>query len=139
MIYRIDEAHHHQKLVSQANQLVHRKMTRLLWNHIDLMSAEIEGDSVGQLYGLANHLRQTCNRVVVLALQSEFTHLIVTKSADIPHLYVDEILDVLSKDYGGQYSKDQAFGHGTFYQQDIIPELIDRVVESIVIALPYEH
>ena len=139
MIYPIEEEHLRQKFLYQATELVQRKKTRLRWNHIDLISAEIEDQTIEQLYCLATHLSQTCNRVIVLAMQSEFTHLIVTKSSDIAYLYVDEILETLSQDYGGQLSKDHTFGHAIFYQHGIVPELIDRTVESIVVAMPYEQ
>jgi len=104
------------------------------------MCVEIEGKTIEQLHGLANnYLRQICNHAVVLAMQSEYTHLIITKSSDIPHLYINDILDSLTQNYGGHLSKNQTFGHATFYQQGIIPELLDRVVESVIVALPYKH
>jgi alanyl-tRNA synthetase len=135
MIYDIDDCPYN-LLVSQVDELEQRKMTPLLWNNIDLISAEVEGITIGELYILANQLRKTCNRVIILALQDESEHLIVTKSANVLHLNVGEILGSLSQDYGGQSSEDKAFVHATFNRQGILPELIDRVLESVVVALP---
>lgn len=125
-------------LAQQADSLAQQKMTRLLWNPIDLIFAEIELESIGELQAVVKHLCHTCNRVVILGMQSEMTHLIVAKSSNISHLYANEILAKLAQDYGGRSYGDKSFAQGTFHRHDIIADLIDRAVESIVVALPYK-
>jgi len=124
-------------LIQQADTLAQQKMTRLLWNNIDLIFSEIELESLGELQALAKHLCYTCNRVVILGMQSELTHMIVAKSSDISHLYANEILSALATDYGGQSYGDKTFAQATFYQHDIISDLIDSAVQSVIVALPY--
>lgn len=133
IIYRLENHN-----TRQAKAIAKRSMTRLFWSNVYFISATAEVDTVEQLYILANRLRYDCNRVVVLTMQSEFSHLVIAKSNNISCLDVNEILDQLIKDYGGQSSGNRSLAHATFYKQDIMSEIIDRVVESIIVALPYE-
>ena len=126
-------------LENQANEIVRRTMIRLFWNNIDLISGETDVDNIATLQWLANHIRHDCNRIVVLTAQSEFTHLIVAKSADISHLHMGNILSCIATDYGGQSNGSAAFAQATFYKQHIAPELIDSTIESIIVALPYDR
>ena len=134
IIYRLEN--HNERLIDQADAIVKRSMTRLFGNNVHLISAETEVDTVEQLHWLANTMRHDCNRVVVLTMQSEFSHLVIAKSNNISCLDVNEILGQLIKDYGGQFSGNSSMAYATFYKQDIVSEIIDRAVESIIVALP---
>lgn len=134
MIYRLE--HYDKWLPHQADEIVQRTMSRLLWNNVYLISAETEVETIGHLHWLAHYILLKCNRIVVLTLQSEFTHLIIAKSNDVSYLHVNEILSSLTKVYGGDSNGNKSFAHATFYKPDIAPEIIDRAVESVVIALP---
>jgi alanyl-tRNA synthetase len=129
--------HNNKRLHQQADEIAHRAMTRLYWSNVYLISTRAEVDNVGYLYRLANTLLCTCNRVIVLTLQSEFTHLIVAKSSNVSSLHANETLAPLIKDYGGESNGDESFAHATFYNQDMMPEIVDRAVESIIVRLPY--
>lgn len=126
------------ELKLQADQIIQRTMTRLFWNNTYLISAQADVRDVAELQWLANHMLEQCHRIVVLATPLEDTHLIVAKSAHIPYLYVDEIMDTLISTFGGRYHGNRSFAQATVYQIDQIPEIIDFAVESIVVAMPNE-
>ena len=128
----------HYELTLEADQIVQRTMTRLKGNNIDLISAWADVDNIVDLQWLVEYMLQTCNRIVILASQFEDMNLIVAKSAHIQHLYIDEIMDLLVAKYKGCYHGNSTCSHATFYQYDMIPDVIDFVVESVVIAMPKE-
>ena len=123
----------------QADEIVRRNMVRLLWSNVYFISSQTEVKSIGHLYTLADYIRRECNRVLVLTLVSEFTHLIVATSNNIGYLNIDETLSPLIKKYNGQIqiNREGSFVHVTFYKQDIVSELVDSAIESIIVALPY--
>lgn len=128
---------HNILLQNQADEIIQRTMFRLFWNNIYLISGQTAVDNIEHLQWIVNHIRHDCNRIVVLTAESEFTHLIVAKSANISHLSVNQVLRPLIDSYSGQISGSKSFAQATFYKQDIAPDIIDNVVESIIIALPY--
>jgi hypothetical protein len=128
----------HLELRLQADAIVKRTMTRLKECNIYLISAQTEVDNIAQLHWLAHDMLQQCHRVVVLASQFEDMNLIVAKSANVSHLYADEIMKSIFSVYRGQYNRrNNAFTQATFYQYNMMPEIIDYAVESVVVALPY--
>jgi len=124
------------ELKLQADQIIQRTMTFLRGHNIYLISAQADVTNIGELQWLVNHMLEQCHRIVVLAAQLEDNHLIVAKSPHIPHLYVDEIMDTIISAHGGSYNGNKTFAHATFYQYDLIPDIIDHAVESIVVAMP---
>jgi hypothetical protein len=126
-------------LYHHADEIVQRKMVRLLWSNVYLISAQTEVKSIGHLYALADYIRRECNRVVILTLESEFTHLVVATSNNVCYLNINETLSPLIKQYNGyiQLNRDESFIHVTFYKQEIVSEVIDRTIESIIVDLPY--
>ena len=124
------------KLKTQAEIIIQRTMTQLSGSNIHLISAQAEVNTVGDLQWLAQYMLLKCNRIVVLASQCEDTNLIVAKSTNIDHLYVDEVIYSISSRFGGEYSGNNLLMHGTIYQFGKIPEIIDHAVESIVVARP---
>ncbi len=91
-----------------------------------------------QLRWIVNSMIQQCNRVVVLAAPLEDLNLIVAKSANVSHLYVDEIMDAIVSTYGGQYHGNSTLAEASFYHFEMMSDIIDYAVESIVVAMPYE-
>jgi len=128
----------HLNLNIQLDDIIQRTMTRLYWNNIYLISAEAQVDDMVQLRWMAQSMLQQCNRVVVLATQLEDLNLIVAKSANVSHLYVDEIMESITSVYGGKYAGTSVFAEATFYQAQMMPDIIDHAVESIVVAMPYK-
>lgn len=125
-------------LSHQADEIVQRAMTRLHWSNIHLISAQAEVDNIAQLHWLAHDMLQQCHRVVVLASQFEDMTLVIARSSNVSYLYVDEIMKSILSVYTGQYNKSNStFTQATFYQYDMMPEIIDYAVESIVVAMPY--
>ena len=123
----------------QADEIVRRTMTPISWTDVNLVSAEASVSDISELQQLVDFIRQQCNRIVVLAWQSEFTHLIIAKSNNVPFLCTHEIAQPITEEYDGILVGDQWFSQVTLYKDNIIPELIDRAVELIIVALPYEE
>lgn len=124
---------------NQADEIVKKNMIRLLWSNVYLISAQTEIKDVGYLYALTDYIRNECDRIVVLTLESEFTHLVVATSNNVCSININEILRPLIKKYNGQIEIDRegTFVHVSFYQQDVAPKVIDYAIESIIVTLPY--
>ncbi|GEM_PF-1646846 len=125
-------SHHH-----YADSIIKRTMTHLHDKNIDLISAETDVATFSDLQRIAQHMTKTCGRVVILTSQDEFTYLIMAKSANVQHLYVDEIVSEIASNYGAHTSGDAYSAMAQFHQQNITPELIDTAVESAIIAIPF--
>lgn len=123
----------------QGDDIIRRTMEFINWADVYLVSAQADVQDLPQLYWLANYIRFQCNRMVVLATELEFTHVIVAKSNDILYPHADEILMNLTEAYDGLLSGDTQIADATFYQSNIAPNLIDWAVEAIIVSMPYHE
>lgn len=124
------------QLVDYAQQIIKRAMTRLHWKYVDIIYTEVEVLNFAELKFLARYISQVCGRVVVLTLRGEDTHLVISKSGNITHLYVNEIVQEIAQTYGGTASGDEMFATLTSHRPDFIPEMIDMAVQSVIVAIP---
>lgn len=136
-----DLTHLHQHnnlfLYLQSDEIVKRSITPLHWTDLYLISAMADVEDIFQLQWLANYIRQQCNRIVILASQTEFTHLVVARSDNIAYLNADEIIHSMTDENEIDVVGDSSLAYTTLYQQSIAPEVIDRAVELTIIAIPY--
>ena len=130
------EASDYFQLQLEANEIIRRTMTHLWGTKIFLISAETSIDKSEQLCWLAQEICKSCNRVVVLVSQSEYTQLVIAKSTNVDYLDVDEIAESIAHKYHSQSYEHTRLVHVIFTRLDIMSNILDQAVESIIIALP---
>ncbi len=125
-------------LVQEAEAIVKRSMVKLYPNkNVHLLYTEVDVKSVGEMLCIARYLRKTCDRIIILTIQDEFTHLVVAKSSNIPYLYVNEVVQKINRVYRGQMCGDEFLAYSSFYRHDIVPYIVDLAVESVIVAMPH--
>jgi len=125
------------RCMEYADEIVEQSMVPLCDKNIKLIYRETYARSLTELRLISKFIIQKCGRVMILTSQDEATHLVIAKSKNVEHLYVDEIIDEIIKRHGGEKAGDEYFATATFNQLDIIPQIIDQAVEAIVVAMPY--
>jgi hypothetical protein len=130
------EASDYFHLQLEANEIIRRTMTHLWGTNIFLISAETSITESEQLCWLAQEMCKSCNRVVILVSQSEYTQLVIAKSTNVEYLDVDEIAESIAQNYDSQSYENTRLAHVIFTKLDIMPNILDQAVESVIIALP---
>lgn len=124
-------------LIQEAEAIVKRSMVKLHPRNVHLLYTEVDVESVGEMLYIAHYLRKTCDRIIILTMQDEFSHLVVAKSPNIAYLYVDEIVQNINHVYKGEMNGDEFLAYSSFYRDDIVPDIVDMAVESVIVAMPY--